>query len=91
MDKAFTADDATICPICNSKLLLLSAHYEAATLSPAGFRTGVIDTKNTFTVVCKNCGFHADMKVTSNGLKPMGYIDRTDDFKLLKDNPIKED
>lgn len=79
------------CPICGSKMLLLSAHYEASTLASSGYRTGIIDTKDEYTEVCKHCGYTRKMYVTSDQLlRPIcGKKELDDEIKTsFTKNPI---
>lgn len=83
-------DVYNVCPICGNKLLLLSAHYEADTIAASGYRTGCIDTKDTYTVVCKKCGYTKEMYITSDQLLRPISMRKEEKTTINKNNPIGE-
>ena len=80
-----------VCPMCAAHTMLFESKYSAYALSPSGWITKQTDSKVYFKIVCPDCGYTYNVKVTPFGLAPVNS-ELEDEYEnrnpILKDNPL---
>lgn len=70
-------NDVGICPKCFHQMYLVNAVTTLSKLARSGYITTNLGQKRGTYIVCKECGYNQQMKVTIDGLIPIDQEETT--------------